>query len=202
MSYWNTWSGNQRRLAVRLSSLILIPAILSTPAVRSQQAGVPRFEDYTVTEMFKGTPAAPIFSTPESRQFRTRIRNGISTGAGVWNGSWKNPIDRAGPNFAGHYFVIRWGCGSECVTMAIVDAKTGNVYKPPLSAKGSLQVPLDNLSDMDVDVRPDSSLLVLRNGCSDFRDRKTCGNYYFNWKDNRFVLVKFVMVDTIQNMVH
>jgi hypothetical protein len=36
-------------------------------------------------------------------------------------------------NFAGRYVVISWGCGSQCVLMAIVDAKTGIVYDPPLS---------------------------------------------------------------------
>ena len=63
-------------------------------------------------------------------------------------------------------------------------------------------MPLDNLSDMDVDFRPDSSLMVLWNGCRDFRNRKTCGSYYFNWRDDRFVLLKFVLVDTIKNIVH
>jgi hypothetical protein len=38
--------------------------------------------------------------------------------------------------------------------MATVDAKTGNVYEPPLSQHGSLNVFLDNLSDMEVDFRP------------------------------------------------
>jgi hypothetical protein len=88
--------------------------------------------------------------------------------------------------------------------MAIVDAKTGKVYAPPLSgAVGTeLYVPLDNLSDMDTDFRPDSSLLVLRNACRDFRNRKSCGIYYFNWKDNRFALVKFVkVVDPTKDLV-
>jgi len=76
--------------------------------------------------------------------------------------------------------------------MAIVDAKTGLVYDPPLSSTGSeLYVPLDNLSDMEIDLRPDSSLLVLRNACRDFKNRDSCGAYYFNWKGNRFALIKF-----------
>jgi hypothetical protein len=167
----------------------------------AQNAGTPRFEDYPVTEVFSGTPAAPILSTPETRKYKTRIQNGVSTGADVWIGSWKNPIRRKGPNFAGHYFIIRWGCGSQCVMMATVDAKTGNVYDPPLSGQDSLNVPLDNLSDMESDLRPNSSLLVLRNACQDFKNRKSCGTYYFNWKDNRFVLVKFVMVDPLKELV-
>ena len=79
--------------------------------------------------------------------------------------------------------------------MATVDARTGIVYEPPLSDKGSLSVPLDNLSDMETDLRPNSSLLVLRNACRNFKDRNSCGTYYFNWRDNQFVLVKFVMVN-------
>jgi hypothetical protein len=79
--------------------------------------------------------------------------------------------------------------------MATVDAKTGIVYEPPLASDGSLFVPLDNLSDMEIDFRVDSSMLVLRNACRDFRNRKSCGIYYFNWTGNRFALVKFIFVD-------
>ncbi|HVO97586.1 MAG TPA: hypothetical protein VMT15_05935 [Bryobacteraceae bacterium] len=70
-----------------------------------------------------------------------------------------------------------------------------------MAEKNSLWVPLDNLSDMETDVRPDSSLLVLRNACRNFKDRKTCGRYYFNWKENHFDLVKFVMVDPLKELV-
>jgi hypothetical protein len=82
--------------------------------------------------------------------------------------------------------------------MATVDAETGNVYEPPLSNEGSLNVPFDNLSDREVDFRIDSSLLVLRNACRDFRDRKSCGVYYFNWNNGRFTLMKFVRMNTLE----
>jgi len=115
-----------------------------------------------------------------------------------WAGIWKNPIKGKGPNFAGHYFVVSWGCGSQCVMMAIVDAKTGVVYDPPFSLAGSeLHLPLDSLSEMEVDFRRDSSLLILRNGCSDFKNRDSCGVYSFDWKDNRFALVRFVPVNPL-----
>lgn len=141
----------------------------------AQSAETPRFEDYPVKEIFTSTPAAPLLVTAEQRRYRTRIRNGVSTLSDVWIGSYKNPIKAKGPNFAGHYFGIRWGCGSQCLTMATVDAKTGKVYEPPLADKNSLWMHLDNLSDMETDLRPDSSLLVLRNACRDFKDRKMCG---------------------------
>lgn len=168
----------------------------------SQEAGTvsaPRFEDYPVTEMFTGTPVVPILATSETRRYRTRIRNGVSKGSDVWIGSWKNPSNVAGPNFAGNYFVIRWGCGSQCLMMATVDAITGTVYEPPLSRKGSLYVPLDNLGDGEIELRPNSSLLVLRDACSDFKNRDSCGTYYFNWKDNRFALLRFVMARPAKN---
>jgi hypothetical protein len=82
--------------------------------------------------------------------------------------------------------------------MAIVDAKTGNVYSPPLAERDLLQVPLDIVSDMETDLRPDSSLIILRNACRDFKDRKTCGTYYFNWKNNHFDLIKFIFVDPLR----
>jgi hypothetical protein len=179
---------------VRVCSLFVILTAIGTGRVWAQPT--PRFEDYPITEQFKGNPAAPVLATPEQRQYRTRIRNGVSTGADVWTGSWKKPIKSSGPNFAGHYFVIRWGCGSQCVMMAIVDAKTGTVHDPPLSGVGSeLYVPLDNLSEMEVDFRPDSSLMILRNACRDFKNRASCGMYYFNWHDNRFTPLKFIHVN-------
>jgi hypothetical protein len=179
---------------IRFVRMLLALWCLIVPTL-AQKTRMLRFEDYPVTEMFTGKPAEPILSTSEIRRYRTRIRNGVSSGADVWNGSWKHPVERKGPNFAGHYFVVRWGCGSECVMMATVDTVTGNVYEPPLSLHGSLDVPLDNLSDMEVDFRPDSSLLVLRNGCRDFAKRSSCGVYYFNWKGNHFDLLKFVHVE-------
>jgi hypothetical protein len=179
---------------VRGAPIILIWfALVPVPPRAQAPASTPRFEDYPVTQTFTGKPAAPILATPETRRYRTRIRNGVSTGSDVWIGTGKNLRKSAGPNFAGSYFVIRWGCGSQCGMMATVDAKTGAIYEPPLSDKGSLYVRLDNLSDMEIDLRPNSSLLVLRDACGDFNTRNSCGTYYFNWRDHRFTLVKFVM---------
>jgi hypothetical protein len=159
---------------------------------------IPRFEDYPATDRFTGKPAPPILATPEEREYRTRIRDGVSTGKGVWNGSWKDPKRTTGPNFAGHYIVIRWGCGSDCLMMAIVDAETGRVYAPPMSEPGTeLYVPMDIMSDWEIDFRRDSTLLVLRNACRQARTQ--CGVYYFNWKDNRFILKRRKLVDLTKN---
>ena len=162
----------------RPCSLALIIS-LAISSASAQNAAPPRFEQYRVVEIFHGTPADPILASSEQRNYRTRIRDGVLKTPSV--------------NFAGHYSIVRWGCGSQCVMMAIVDAKTGIIYPPPPSGTGSeLYIPLDNLSDMKVDFRADSQLLVLRNACRDFRNRTTCGIYYLNWENNRFSLLKFI----------
>jgi hypothetical protein len=140
-------------------------------------------------------PAAPILATAEQTRYRTRIREAARYGHGVRaSGDSEKLMDGPGPNFAGHYIVVTWGCGSQCVMGAIVDLKTGIVYDPPLSGVGSeLYIPLDNLSAMKTEYRPDSSLMIFRDACRNFRTE--CGTYYFNWRDNKFSLVKLLKSD-------
>jgi hypothetical protein len=39
-------------------------------------------------------------------------------------------------NFAGHYVLISWGCGSPCQSGVIVDRLTGNIYDLPGASLG------------------------------------------------------------------
>lgn len=73
--------------------------------------------DFSVPEIYEGEVAPVNFdSYPEARLYRTAIT--------------KQAAD--GPNFAGHYAVVTWGCGTECQGYAIVDSKTGDIvhYEP------------------------------------------------------------------------
>src|SRR5207244_12392308 len=73
----------------------------------------PGFADYPITRIYKGVPApVNLSSTPTARSFRTRLTQEA----------------RKAPNFAGHYTVASWGCGSNCESISIVDALTGRVY--------------------------------------------------------------------------
>jgi hypothetical protein len=172
-------------------------------AVLSKVSHAPRFEDYPVTIVFKGTPAAPILKTPEERLYRTVIRQGVSKGYGVFAGS--DGKESPGPNFAGHYFIITWGCGSPCLMAAIVDAKTGRVYPPPFhdSNPGHVyfQVPWQ-FPERALDYRLDSRLLVT-NLCEvetvfhtgnqiSYRSDK-CGPHYFVMSENGLALVYRVL---------
>ena len=77
------------------------------------QSPAPRFKDYPVSERYHGPQAVPklVPGTP-AWYFRTRIREAA----------------RQKPNFAGHYVLATWGCGAECLSSAIIDVKTGEVY--------------------------------------------------------------------------
>jgi hypothetical protein len=72
--------------------------------------------DFSVNEIFAGPTVMPRLdrrTTPNEWRFRTRIRKGAAEG----------------PNFAGHYTVMTWGCGTECQMHTILDAKTGRFVK-------------------------------------------------------------------------
>lgn len=139
-----------------------------------QGGPLPKFEDFRVTEVFKGKPAVPILQTPGQRMFRTKIREGA----------------KAGANFAGHYAIAQWGCGSECVSIAIIDEKAGTVYATPFDWLG-YPPPLtyaDVVKDTDAPLiyKVDSRLLIVR-GCAEDKD---CASFYYEWTGSQFKLLR------------
>ena len=63
--------------------------------------------------MYNGELRAPNFeSNPKYKKFITRITNECKEGV----------------NFAGHYTMVSWGCGSPCQRSAVVDRKTGEIF--------------------------------------------------------------------------
>jgi len=59
-------------------------------------------------------PNLDLKSNPTARMYRTVLRSEIARG----------------PNFAGHYRVAVWGCGSSCSMFAVVNLITGRVITP------------------------------------------------------------------------
>lgn len=77
------------------------------------QVGPPAFAAYPVATRYRGPNVVPRLRPGTAAWwFRTRIREAAA-----------QP-----PNFAGHYVLATWGCGAECVSYAIIDAKTGAVF--------------------------------------------------------------------------
>src|SRR5215469_1656092 len=131
-----------------------------------------KFEDYAAATDFKGKPAIPILTTRFARMFRTQIRDAA----------------KKGPNFAGHYTIAEWGCGSGCVSMAVVDAASGRVFAVPFK---SLALPLPenaNARELQGLVYKVNSRLFIADGCP---EEVKCGTYYYEWTANRFKLLRY-----------
>lgn len=161
-------------------------AITASLTAFAQVGAIPRFEEYPVTKVFQGTPAPPILVTPEERLYRTRIRNGVRDGEGVWRENGVEGIPR--PNFAGHYIVVTWECGSPCNEMAIVDAVTGKVYKPPMSETHLLPL-LDGAPCFPgVEFHLDSKLMIMTPTPN--MARVPIYIHYFLWENNKWTLIR------------
>lgn len=68
----------------------------------------------TDLQVVSGKPADVDFDTnPDAKLFRSTIASQVAEGA----------------NFAGHYAVATWGCGTECQGYAITDVLTGKIIE-------------------------------------------------------------------------
>lgn len=142
-------------------------------------SNAPTFDQYSVSAPYKGPVAAPdVKSHPLSRLFRTMIRDGA----------------KRGPNFAGHYTLVFWGCGTSCAALAIVDAKTGKVFHlKNLQTIDSINVAFEEIDPPDghlLKFRRDSKLLVLIGGINE--DPALRGISYFLWEHERLRRIRFV----------
>ena len=136
----------------------------------------PQFEEYSVVEKYGGSVATPdVKSHPRSREFRTMIRNGA----------------KDGPNFAGHYTIVFWGCGAGCISLALADAITGKVFHPKdLQVIDTTNVDFDGFDDELVKFKLDSKLLVVFGAINEESARR--GISYFVWENAALHRIRFV----------
>ena len=161
---------------VSAGAAIILLAAMAAGRIFAQTA-VPSFDRYRVVEArFSGKPATPLFKTSGDRSFRTAIRE----------------AETGGPNFAGHYTIAEIGCGGGCVSIAVVDAKTGAVYPGPFrnlswelrQYEGKLRS--DDEKFEQLSYHPDSRLLIAR-GCP---GETNCASYFWEWTGSQFKLVQ------------
>jgi len=116
--------------------------------------------------------AEPILGSRKAKQYRSVIR-----------AEFHRPA-----NFAGHYRVAIWGCGTDCRDFAILDKKTGKVYTMP--GVDEIAGVIGN-DDERIDFRPDSRLLVI-SGCfnddcipDNTRNNPKAGKYHYLWNGKK-----------------
>jgi hypothetical protein len=143
---------------------------LAAGAQAQKSRPAPRFEDYPVREIYKGPVASVRLDSRKARMFRTRLRED----------------SRGGPNFAGRYTVVVWGCGTGCAQMGVVDARNGRVYFPPVEY---MDIPDTEDAEARSRVfRLDSRLLVITKNLYDGQGTYTA--YYFLFDGGRFRLLR------------
>jgi hypothetical protein len=144
---------------------------------QAPNSALPRFQDYAVAAAWHGPPASLKLTTSSERMFRTRLTDAA-----------KEP-----PNFAGHFRVVYWGCGSNCSAGALVDLETGRVFPPPLAKPNG--VGWERWMDCpacyegaDNEFHIDSRMMIVRCGLnySERLQKNVPDTYYFLWEGDHF----------------
>lgn len=153
---------------------------LSTLTAGAQDGAAPRFGDYK-EPVFKGRGAALKLKAPEARSYRTRLREGA----------------RRAVNFAGHYKLHTWSCGTGCLQTAFIDAKTGEVYFPS-ELNGFIlcffeSEPVAHELEDSLQFQKGSRLIVMSGYPMSERgkDEPKKGLYYYEWTGTELKLLKF-----------
>ena len=160
-------------LRVVMSTLFLL-LVLTSPLVDARpKEEIPRFEDFPARASFQGRPAPVSLSSRQARQFRTVLREGA----------------KQGPNFSGHYTIVEWGCGANCLAFAVVNARTGYVYFPSFKLYDGLMEMPEKLKTAQPDHYRLDSRLVVGYGSAKYSGK---GMHYYRWDGRRFRLIQSV----------
>jgi hypothetical protein len=156
------------------STLALVVLVLATVTGRATaQNRIPQFRDYSVSEVYSGR-TAPLALGRDDRMFKTRL-------------AWAAKKQR--PNFAGHYILTSWGCGTMCLMGAVIDAKTGKVYWWNFSIC-CWSFDVDEKFE-PIEFRLNSKLLVF-SGARNEKDGDV-GAHFYKFENGRFVHVRSVL---------
>jgi hypothetical protein len=155
----------------RLLFVVIVSATwihAATALTTRQGTQRPSFEDFRVTQVFRGRPVPPVLDTPKARAFRTELRRQAASG----------------PNFAGHFTVALWGCGAGCTDVAIIDARSGQVWFASFSYEDAWQdgrIVCPHAADFELS----SELFIVRGDVNG-----KIGQHYYRWHDRKFTLLQ------------
>lgn len=163
---------------MRIRSILLAALVLASGSVNFAQSPTPAFAQYAVRVERIRNVRVDLKSHKNANMFRTNLRNAAKEGV----------------NFAGHFILTGWGCGTNCADYAIIDARNGRVFFPEQLAGAGF-----GFCDLPENTEPvvykaNSRLLVLSGfkGGDLERDNAPCGVYYLEWTGTNFRQIKFV----------
>lgn len=164
-------------------TMILLTSFLTMGG--NLKAALPEFSKYQVPygEIFTGTPAPiDLTSFKGANTYRTKLTEGA----------------KQGPNFAGHYTVVSFGCGTQCQDNWVIDATTGKIHARFPSIIGQNY----RLNSFLMIVNPPEQ--QLKKAYEQFPDQPLLGTMDTTaqvWKDNQFEVIQTVKwVDAIKEL--
>jgi hypothetical protein len=169
------------RLWINLPVAAFLATATSVAQAPQQPVKPPRFEDYGVSNIYRGPVKPPYLGDPKQYdEVELHCFGGDSA---------EYSYAQVRANFAGHFVIEACTCGSGCHSLYMWDALTGKFFR--------------NFPAMPIDVGPgvttsgwpayagevyrlDSSLLIV-DGCVE--DTCDCGRRYYNWNGSKFNLI-------------
>jgi len=139
---------------------------------------LPRFSEYPVRVEKPRITKIDFNKDPDARTYRTRLSEAL----------------RQGVNFAGHFVVAGWGCGTGCTNAAVIDTFTGKVLWPEQFFNVDATYG-DGYSQVQLDFKKNSRLLIIHGRPGTRRESGfdgPAGDYYYEWSNGRFRLIKSV----------
>ncbi len=151
--------------------VLLVAAPTWSEEVADLQGPYPAAGDFQVAKLYSGPTRLPDFKGRDKdfRLFRTRIRDGL----------------KEGPNFAGEYRVIQYGCGTGCSDVVIASNRTGQAFNFPLGGEENAYLSLQ--------FSLQSRLMAAQ--WYDF-DKDSCIIDFYDWQAGKARLVKRGRVGT------
>lgn len=154
---------------MKFSLLILI--LMFSPLAGFGQS-VPQFKNYPAGKIYRGKNAPVKLRTKDERMFRTRLTE----------------ASKQKPNFAGHYVLTFWGCGTECLSGAAIDVRTGKVtfFDFSICCWGT-----DVDDDFEaISFRLDSRLIIFSGARNEKEGDE--GAHFYKFENGRFVFIKTI----------
>ena len=167
-----------------LFSTIALSIALMSPTHAETVAGYD-FDKYPAT-IYKGKKAP--LKLGEWKIFKTRLTDAHKDGT---------------VNFAGSYIVEIWGCGTGCISGAMIDKKTGKVYGLPendgLAYDACYSSDDETMQDERVQFYPNSRLFITRDctqeDISDTKAKQNITYQVYAWNEQQ---KKFQRLNTVQ----
>ena len=137
-------------------------------------ARTPQFKSYPAGNIYTGKNAPVKLVTKDNKMFRTRLR----------------AIGKEKVNFAGRYILGSFGCGAECLVIAVIDAKTGKVFNVPFTVCCWFDSESPEPVEEPFQFKINSKLIVFHGLLNE--DEKRFGTYFYEFENGKFTEIKYI----------